>query len=618
MKKLFKTMMLALSAALVIASCENVPGPYDEPEVPNPEVPTGGGTWDSPYSVSDAIANQTGEEVWVHAYIVGSIPEDASSTVLSNMTFTAEGAHYTNMCVADNPEETDYSKCVPVQLPSGSDARTNLNLKENPAMLGKEVWLKGKTIKYCGAPGLKEVSKYTLTKPTEADDETPSDEPAEGAMGDGSLENPFNAAAAHNYTSALPSGETTAEKFYIKGIVCQSNKMDISTQYKNATFHISSDGTANGTMFLIFRTKGLNGADITSVDDIQVGDEVVVYASLVNYMGNTPETAQGGIIYSQKRNGQELEGGGETPDSPSTNPIGDGSLENPYNVSAVMALYANGNAEGQSVHVKGKISKVKSLDVSKWERAQYYISDDGTENGQFQIYNGYYLGGKPFTSNDQIKVGDEVIVYGELSSYNGTPQIAQNSKIVSINGQTAEEETPGDNEGEGDQDTPTEGNILKNGDFELWDGNVPTNWKSASTAGNVSITQSTEAHGGTYAASMGFVKSSNKRMAYKETILPAGTYKFTFYAKGTDTSADSKCQTRPGYATILADGSADSQGYKYGEYINLSATEWTLVEHEFTLEAETRLCLVIMSPKNSNYHTSQNILVDDASLIKIN
>jgi hypothetical protein len=33
-------------------------------------------------------------------------------------------------------------------------------------------------------------------------------------------------------------------------------------------------------------------------------------------MGNTPETAQGGIIYSQKRNGQELEGGGETPDSP--------------------------------------------------------------------------------------------------------------------------------------------------------------------------------------------------------------------------------------------------------------------------------------------------------------
>ena len=454
------------------------------PDTPDtPDTPTDGGTWDKPLTVAQAIANQTGEEVWVHGYIVGSIPADAAKVVLENMTFTADGASGTNLCIADVPNETNYANCAPVQLPAGSDARTDLNLMNNPIKLGVEVWLKGKTVKYCGAPGLKEISKYTLTAPTAEDDQAPSEEPTE-------------------------------------------------------------------------------------------------------------------------------------------DPKGDGSLENPYNVSAVLSLYAKGNPEGQSVYVKGKISKIKSLDVSQWERAQYFISDDGTENAQFQIYNGYYLDGKPFTSNDQIKVGDEVIVYGELSSYQGTPQIAQNSKIVSINGQTGEGDTPGDNEGEGDQEDdeeeiPTEGNILENGDFELWEGNIPTNWKSASTAGNVSITQSTEAHGGTYAANMGFVKSSNKRMAYKETTLPAGTYKFTFYAKGTDTTTGSKCQTRPGYATILADGSADSQGYKYGEYATLSATEWTLVEHEFTLEAETTLCLVIMSPKNSNYHTSQNILVDDASLIKI-
>ena len=453
-----------------------------------PDTPTDGGTWDKPYTVAEAIANQTGKEVWVHGYIVGSIPENAGSTVLENMTFTADGAHYTNLCIADIPNETNYANCAPVQLPSGSDARANLNLKENPTMLGVEVWLKGKATKYCGAPGLKEISKYTLTKPTADDDKNAGDTPAEGAKGDGSLENPFNAAAAYNYTAALPAGLATSEKFYVKGIVCKSSKMDISVQYKNATFHISEDGSANGTQFLIFRTKGLNGADITSEDDVQVGDEVVVYASLVNYMGNTPETAQGGIIYSQKRNGQDLgEGGGETP-------------------------------------------------------------DDG-------------------------------------------------------------EDTP---------DTPTEGNILENGDFELWDGNVPTNWKSASTAGNVSITQSTEAHGGTYAASMGYAASSNKRMAYKETTLPAGTYKFTFYAKGTDTTEGSKCQTRPGYVAMKADGSADSQNYKYGDYATLSATEWTLVEHEFTLTEETTLCLVIMSPKGTSYHTSQNILVDDASLVKVN
>ena len=290
------------------------------PDTPDtPDTPTDGGTWDKPLTVAQAIANQTGEEVWVHGYIVGSIPADVSSFVLENMTFTADGASGTNICIADVPDETNYANCAPVQLPAGSDARTDLNLMNNPSKLGVEVWLKGKATTYFGAPGLKEISKYTLTAPTAEDDQAPSEEPTE-------------------------------------------------------------------------------------------------------------------------------------------DPKGDGSLENPYNVSAVLSLYAKGNPEGQSVYVKGKISKIKSLDVSQWERAQYFISDDGTENAQFQIYNGYYLDGKPFTSNDQIKVGDEVIVYGELSSYQGTPQIAQNSKIVSINGQTGEGENPGDNEGEGDQEDDDQGN----------------------------------------------------------------------------------------------------------------------------------------------------------------
>ena len=280
----------------------------DDPETP--DTPADGGTWDKPLTVAQAIANQTGEEVWVHGYIVGSIPADVSPFVLENMTFTADGASGTNICIADVPDETNYANCAPVQLPAGSDARTDLNLMNNPTKLGVEVWLKGKATTYFGAPGLKEISKYTLTAPTAEDDQEQEsgDEPVEGAQGDGSLENPFNAAAAYNYTAALPADQATSEKFYVKGIVCESSKMDINTQYKNATFHISDDGSSNGTQFLIFRTKGLNGADITSADDVQVGDEVVVYASLVNYYGNTPETAQGGIIYSQKRNGQDIDG----------------------------------------------------------------------------------------------------------------------------------------------------------------------------------------------------------------------------------------------------------------------------------------------------------------------
>lgn len=481
-------MMLAAVTAFGLASCEDVPAPFVEPELPGTGEfagAEGNGTLEEPFNVVAVIeyVQELGADVESpeKVYIKGIVCSTSEiSPQFGNATFdiSADG--------------TLGSEKFTIYRAKGLN---NQNIKsEDEVQVGDEVIVYGNVVNYRGnTPETIQGKAYiywqkrgdTVLDGSASD--TP-DTPTDGAKGDGSLENPFNAAAAYNYTAALPAGQATSEKFYVKGIVCQSSKMDISVQYKNATFHISEDGSANGTQFLIFRTKGLNGADITSEDDVQVGDEVVVYASLVNYMGNTPETAQGGIIYSQKRNGQDLgEGGGETP-------------------------------------------------------------DDG-------------------------------------------------------------EDTP---------DTPTEGNILENGDFELWDGNVPTNWKSASTAGNVSITQSTEAHGGTYAASMGYAASSNKRMAYKETTLPAGTYKFTFYAKGTDTTEGSKCQTRPGYVAMKADGSADSQNYKYGDYATLSATEWTLVEHEFTLTEETTLCLVIMSPKGTSYHTSQNILVDDASLVKVN
>ncbi len=491
MKKLFRNLMLVAVAALGVASCDDVPAPFVEPGGGDEPGTSAGGTWDAPFTVAELVSNQTGDAVWVHGYIVGSIPADAASFTLDNMTFAADGASGTNVCIAESPDETNYSKCVPVQLPAGSDARALLNLQSNPTKLGAEIWLKGTSEKYFGSPGMKNVSKFTLVAPTADDDKEAGgdDTPAEGAKGDGSLENPFNAAAALNYTQSLPADQATSEKFYVKGIVCESSKMDISTQYKNATFHISEDGTASTTQFLIFRTKGLNGADITSADDVQVGDEVVVYASLVNYKGNTPETAQGGIIYAQKRNGVDI-----TP--------GEGG--------------DNGEGEG-----------------------------GGNDGG----------------------------------------------------------------------DVPAGANIFENGDFEQWVDGAPLNWKSASSAGNVTVEQSTEAHGGSYAVSMVGVEKSNKRLAYKETTLAAGTYKFSFYAKGT--VAGSKCQTRPGYVPMKADGTIDSSNYKYGSYVTLSATDWTLIEHEFTLDAETTICTVIMAPKASDYHDLQNILVDDASLVKI-
>ena len=150
--------------------------------------------------------------------------------------------------------------------------------------------------------------------------------------------------------------------------------------------------------------------------------------------------------------------------------------------------------------------------------------------------------------------------------------------------------------------------LLENGGFETWKDGVATNWQSSNSASSAKVSQSTDARTGEFAVLVKGENSSNKRLAYKELNLKAGTYKMSFYAKGG--------QVRPGYA-ISVNGSIDGQsGYKYGSYATLSATEWTLVEHEFTLEAPTTVNIVVMNPKDNNNkgYKATDAIIDDFSL----
>ena len=149
--------------------------------------------------------------------------------------------------------------------------------------------------------------------------------------------------------------------------------------------------------------------------------------------------------------------------------------------------------------------------------------------------------------------------------------------------------------------------LLENGGFETWKDGVATNWQSSNSASSAKVSQSTDARTGEFAVLVKGETKSNKRLAYKELGLKAGTYKMSFYAKGG--------QVRPGYA-ISVNGSIASSDYKYGEYATLSATEWTLVEHEFTLEAPTTVNIVVMNPKDNNNkgYKATDAIIDDFSL----
>ncbi len=114
------------------------------------------------------------------------------------------------------------------------------------------------------------------------------------------------------------------------------------------------------------------------------------------------------------------------------------TIETAYTVAEARNLIDKADEYDLSkeVYVKGIITEIKSLDVSKWERAQYFIADEAGAENTLLVYNGYYLNGEPFTNNDAIKVGDEVIVLGSLTLYGTTYEVNQNNKIVSLNGVT--------------------------------------------------------------------------------------------------------------------------------------------------------------------------------------
>lgn len=238
-------------------------------------------------------------------------------------------------------------------------------------------------------------------------------------MGTGTETDPYNVAAANQVGATLSAGEST-ETVYIRGIVSRIDEIDPS--FGNATYCISDDGTPNN-QFLVYRGYSLGGEKFTSVDELKVGDEVIVKGTITNYNG-TIELNQRNEIYSL--NG--VIAGGETG-------VGDGTEGNPYSASQALEMIANGeNNPDAEVYIKGKVSQIKEVSA-QFGNATYWISDDGSTDNQLYVFRGKYLNGEKFTSEDQLKVGDEVVILGKLTTFNDDPQVNTGSSIVSINGE---------------------------------------------------------------------------------------------------------------------------------------------------------------------------------------
>ncbi len=123
-------------------------------------------------------------------------------------------------------------------------------------------------------------------------------------------------------------------------------------------------------------------------------------------------------------------------------PEGEGTLENPYNVAAVVALCNDLGSDAESdnvVYVKGKVASNTTTEatISQYGNMTFTMIDEGNTKTTFTAFQVYGPEKKKFTSVDQIKEGDEVIVCGKVVNYKGnTPETVGKGQayVVSING----------------------------------------------------------------------------------------------------------------------------------------------------------------------------------------
>ena len=258
-----------------------------------------------------------------------------------------------------------------------------------------------------------------------------------GAAPDGTKDNPFDVMSA--IAKCVEIGQTqSTESYYVKGIVSSIKNTSGVAKYGNIDFYISDDGQdAKETRLLVFQCLYLNGEKFTAEDQVKVGDKVVVYGPLVNYMGNTPETGGKGSTRIVKHNDKEGEAGGSTGEL-KTEPKGTGTEADPFNAAAAIkkAAEVGQTASAEQYYIKGKIVSFKEAFNAQFGNMTFYISDDGTAAlDQFLVFRVLSYNGEKFAAADQLKVGDEVVVKAAIVNYMGnTPETNQGGHLISVNG----------------------------------------------------------------------------------------------------------------------------------------------------------------------------------------
>ena len=299
----------------------------------------------------------------------------------------------------------------------------------------------------------------------------------------GTADNPYTVAEAR----AAIDANTGVTSVYATGIV-SAIPTAWNTQFNNITFNFVD--TSGDTDFLqAYRCVSTTDADASTV---AVGDIVVVKGNLTKYNNSTYEFASGcqlisithptvavatptfspavgaysepqDVTISCATDGADIyyTTDGTEPDANSTPYTGAihvtttttfkaiaykggesstvakatyhiTSVDNPYTVSQALG-FDDSEYPIEQIYVHGIVSTAPTQAPTSYGQLTYYISDDGTTTNQLQVYKGQGLNAVEFTAQDDIQVGDEVTIIGNVKIYNNIKEFDSGNYLVSFN-----------------------------------------------------------------------------------------------------------------------------------------------------------------------------------------
>ena len=387
--------------------------PYDYPNSgnnsENVDPNAKGQSAENPYTVQEAVQLiKDGKAPTTEVYVKG---------IVSKLDYYNSEYKSLSYYISDDGKTEDMQVYSGKGL-NGADFNSKYDLK-----VGQTVVVKG-VIKSFDKKGttIYEVDKNSQIVSIEG--EGSSDQPSDGKGQ--SKENPYSVKEA---VDLIKSGKAGNTEVYVKGIV---SKLDYyNPEYKSLSYYISDDGKTEDMQ--VYSGKGLNGVDFNSKSDLKVGQTVVVKGVIKSF------DKKGTIIYEVDKNSQivSIEGSGETPSTGDKGLSKDNPLTPSEAYDIAKALGKN-NTSTESYYIKGKITSITYIFDAEHGTATFNISADGSKSGEFTCYSVYYFGNKPWVEgNMQVKEGDEVVVYGKLTNFKGTPETAaRKASLYSLNGKT--------------------------------------------------------------------------------------------------------------------------------------------------------------------------------------